>query len=166
MGIINGISPSRIEKIISDFEIGEEGWTVPEALELCQNSKGYLNLNSPVSSQINLKDNMTMYIKRTGIGKDDFSVRVNDVENYKWKINAMDEDTFENVRENPAYAILEYNLENSTESQNQMYKKENEPKTASKKKKKFSFLESLKTGSKLKDEIKKIESEINNENHP
>lgn len=153
MGALHGISPSRIEKIIFNFREGEEGWTIPEALELCKDS-AYLNLNSTFSPEKDEKDNMTLYVKRTGPSKDDFVVEIKDVEpRYQWKKWGTSEE-FEETMDIKRYATLEYRWEEDPKiTLDPQYVPENAKRKVSR-----STLKEL--GPKLKQDLDKINSQI------
>ena len=99
----------NLERMIWEMGVGEEGWTGPEHLELHgQNFSPYLYINEPVSQSYNEEKERTLYIKRTGSGKDDFLVNVNRVKDYIWEKVLIDAGEYAEDIFNREIAILEY----------------------------------------------------------
>lgn len=135
------------ERTIMELQVGEEGWTSPDSLEIHVGFDAYLYLEEPVYKKLDEKKGITLYLKRYGEGKDDFFVDIEKIKNYSWEKVYLDKEDFEDALTDPRIAILEYKNEPETKLKAQ-------PKTLEEKLKEAEINEDYEKAAKLRDKIK------------
>ena len=80
-GQING----KLENLIKNMEVGDEGFTVPWVLSFVPKKDKYdvfLHAGYPIHPETG--GTVELYVRRTGPNKNDFLVDLDSVKNYKW----------------------------------------------------------------------------------
>jgi len=135
------------ERTIMELQVGEEGWTSPDSLEIHVGFDAYLYLEEPVYKKLDEKKGITLYLKRYGEGKDDFFVDIEKIKNYPWEKVYLDKEDFEDALTDPRIAILEHKNEPETKLKTQL-------KTLEEKLKEAEVNEDYEKVAKLRDKIK------------